>query len=620
MQPQYKNTSAVEPESGKSAISDSANKPIVIPESRIEIDKTPETPADISDKYTFVRQLGKGSQGCVYEAVRNLDHQRVAIKVLNINSIQNWKEYDLFWREAETLKALNISGVATFYEAIECLDTAAPHAYLVQQCIQGRSLSDMIHSGYRFNVQTVFKLALQLIDIIEQLQRHDPPVIHRDIKPSNIILEPDGSSYKVYLTDFGAVCNPLLQKGSTVAGTYGYMPPEQLMGRPSAASDIYALGATIAGVLSGMEPSEMMVTDFRLSIEKPLENMPYPIVSCLRRMTMPDIAERLCDLDQIRKLFNDFSQGRYESQEIEEHNLISAFRQHRQLKKVERLGQKGNYDLWLHLPEKTPRKRPWSYRMIKLMPPTIYSLVTCDGALTRLHPGYFIRHPIWWLENALFYCIVAALWFGMYICFYFPLIIIIRFIQLLIHPFRCLITSNAPPLQAYFLTPPYESLNPSAHKSIRTLLTHGRKTMATITDIRYIQTTGIATNKFITRADEFNTDSVISDDYYNSIDHYSYRPSFRVQYSFNPPDDARNVDGQMRNNEEDLIHSVTVSADPATTLKPGDILPILYYIDPDAPNHVLSMPYPYPLNTIADLEHVYCETCEGNYEDLLKPQ
>ena len=612
MQQQYKRTSADEPESVESAIPDSAIKPIVIPASRIEVDETskvPNTPADISDKYTFVRQLGKGSQGSVYEAFRNSDHQRVAIKVLNINSIQNWKEYDLFWREAETLKVLNISGVATFYEAIESLDTPAPHAYLVQQCIQGRSLSDMIHSGYRFNVQTVFKLALQLIDILEQLQRHDPPVIHRDIKPSNIILEPDGSSYKVYLTDFGAVCNPLLQKGSTVAGTYGYMPPEQLMGRPSSASDIYALGATIAGVLSGMEPSEMMVTDFRLSIEKPLENMPYPIVSCLRRMTMPDIAERLCDLDQIRKLFNDFSQGRYEYQEIEEHNLLSAFRQHRQLKKVERLGQKGNYDLWLHLPEKTPRKRPWSYRMINLMPITIYNLVTCDGALTRLHPGYFIRHPIWWLESVLFwYGFVAALFIVLYLLIEFPIIVIIRFILLLIHPFRCLFTSNAPPLQAYFLTPPFERLNPSAHKSIRTLLIHGRKTMATITDIQYVQTTEIAGNKFITRADEFNMDSNLSDNYYNSIDNFSYHPSFRVQYSFNPPDDAIKVDGQLRNNEDDLIHSVTVSADPATTLKPGDILPILYYFDPDNPNHVLSMPYPYPLNTIKDLDHVYCET------------
>ena len=410
MEKPYVPSAMNEPDPRESSISHADTKPVVIPESQIEVE-SPEaltTPADLSGKYTYIKQLGKGAQGSVYEAIRQSDQRHVAIKVLNISSIQNWKEYDLFWREVETLKSLKISGVAEFYEAIESLNSDAPHAYLVQQCIQGRTLSEMIHSGYRFNVQTVFKLALQLVDIIDQLHQHDPTVIHRDIKPSNIILEPDESSYKVYLTDFGAVSNPLLQKGgSTVAGTYGYMPPEQLMGHPSPASDIYALGATIAGVLSGIEPSEMMVTDFRLSIEKPLENMPYAIVSCLRRMTMPNVAERLCDLSQIRQMFKDFSEGRYASHDITEQKPVSAFQQHLQLKKVERLGQKGNYDLWLHLPEKTPRKLPWSYRMIRTMPRKLRDCIVSEGEVIRLHPGYLIRHPIWWFENAVFWSFVA---------------------------------------------------------------------------------------------------------------------------------------------------------------------------------------------------------------------
>ena len=198
------------------------------------------TPADIADRYTFTRFLGRGTQGSVYAAERKSDGRPVAIKVLQISSIQNWKEYELFWREAKTLQSLDIPGVATFYEAIENLDEDQPHAYLVQQLIHGKTLADNIKSGVRFSIQNVFSLAIQIIDILEKLHHHDPPIIHRDIKPSNILLEPDGKDYKVYLTDFGAVYNPLLQRGgSTIAGTYGYMSPEQLMGSVSPASDIF---------------------------------------------------------------------------------------------------------------------------------------------------------------------------------------------------------------------------------------------------------------------------------------------------------------------------------------------------------------------------------------------
>ena len=354
------------------------------------------TPPDIADKYTYVKLLGKGSQGCVYEAIRNSDQLHVAIKVLNISSIQNWKEYDLFWREVETIKTLNISGVARFYEVIESLDSESPHAYLVQQCIEGKTLDKMIHSGYRFSVQHVFGLALQLLDIIEQLHNHDPQIIHRDIKPSNIILEPNGSDYKVYLTDFGAVFNPVLQKGgSTVAGTYGYMPPEQLMGHPTPESDIYALGATLVCLLSGMDPAEIMLTDFRLSIEKPLEKMPYSVVSCLRRMTMPNASERLCDLIKIRTIFTDFSQGNFVYTDDDKLN-ISNSSYSKALKKVKSLGEKGNYDLWLHLPEHTPRPIPRPYQTLHGL--TIKEIldrfeildfiVQYDGSFEHLHPKY----------------------------------------------------------------------------------------------------------------------------------------------------------------------------------------------------------------------------------------
>ena len=106
-----------------------------------------ETPHSLRDKYTFIREIGHGTQGRIYLAEQNSDHAKVAIKQLNIESVKNWKAYDLFQREAQTLASLHIDGIAKFYEAIECLEDTPPCSYIVQEYIQAQSLSDMLKAG-----------------------------------------------------------------------------------------------------------------------------------------------------------------------------------------------------------------------------------------------------------------------------------------------------------------------------------------------------------------------------------------------------------------------------------------------------------------------------------------
>ena len=147
-----------------------------------------DTPLGILSKdYKYIKELGHGAQANVYLAERKSDHVKVAIKKLNIGSVKTWKEYELFHREADVLRELELDGIARFYEATDDLEAESPCSYIVQEYIQGRTLQEMIQSGSRFSIDRIYEIIIQLIDLLEKLHTHEPPLIHRDIKPSNII-------------------------------------------------------------------------------------------------------------------------------------------------------------------------------------------------------------------------------------------------------------------------------------------------------------------------------------------------------------------------------------------------------------------------------------------------
>ena len=119
-----------------------------------------KTPASLQGKYIFITELGHGAQAKIYSALRLSDQQSVVIKQLNIGSVKTWKEYDLFQREAKVLESIHISGVAQFYDAIDCLEDDPPCSYIVQEYIAGASLAQMIKAGHRFKVDDVYDILI----------------------------------------------------------------------------------------------------------------------------------------------------------------------------------------------------------------------------------------------------------------------------------------------------------------------------------------------------------------------------------------------------------------------------------------------------------------------------
>jgi serine/threonine protein kinase len=225
----------------------------------------PEPPID--GRYQVTRLLGQGSFARTLACQDLAESGRpVAVKELLFDALKEWKPVDLFEREARVLGSLRHAGVPAIYRHFEGRDAQGQLVlYLVMELIDGPSLQDQLRARGSMAELEVTELALGLLDILDYIHGRAPPVFHRDIKPSNVVLRGSGAPV---LVDFGGVCQGLRppQGGSTVTGTFGYMPPEQLLGQVSPASDLYALGATLLHLLTGRAPESFSLDSGRLSL------------------------------------------------------------------------------------------------------------------------------------------------------------------------------------------------------------------------------------------------------------------------------------------------------------------------------------------------------------------
>ena len=124
--------------------------------------------------------------------------------------------------------------------------------------IQGTDLSTMLQDegSPGLPATRVLEWAIQVCDALVYIHSLRPPVVHRDLKPSNLILR--HSDGRILLIDFGIarVTNPM--PGYWI-GTTGYAPPEQQAGRHEPRSDLYALGACIHELITGIKPEDLLL-------------------------------------------------------------------------------------------------------------------------------------------------------------------------------------------------------------------------------------------------------------------------------------------------------------------------------------------------------------------------
>jgi len=213
-------------------------------------------------RYQVTQVLGAGGFGKTYLAqdTRRPGNPICVVKQLKpISSDASFLETArrLFTSEGETLEQLGnhdqIPRLLAYFEEDN-------EFFLVQEFIEGHTLSEELLPGQRWEESRVIELLTEVLNILEFV--HSRGVIHRDIKPDNLIRR--NSDRKLVLVDFGAVKQMHTQLATTYAhsntiavGTPGYMSSEQARGQPRPNSDIYALGVIAIQALTGLVPMQM---------------------------------------------------------------------------------------------------------------------------------------------------------------------------------------------------------------------------------------------------------------------------------------------------------------------------------------------------------------------------
>ena len=252
----------------------------------------------LRDRYIIGRVLGFGGFGVTYVGWDATLEQKVAIKeylpsefstripgqtqitVYDGDKAEQFADgLSNFVEEAQRLaKFHREDGIVRIFDSFAANNTA----YIVMEYLQGDTLAEYLKREKTVAVDEAIKMLLPVIQSLKAV--HEQGIIHRDIAPDNIFLATDG---KVKLIDFGAArfATASHSRSLTVIIKPGYSPEEQYRSRgdQGAYTDVYAIGATLYRMVTGIIPPDAL--ERRAQFESKKKDILTPIGKYTKGLT-----------------------------------------------------------------------------------------------------------------------------------------------------------------------------------------------------------------------------------------------------------------------------------------------------------------------------------------------
>ncbi len=219
-------------------------------------------PPDSFAGYEIVREIHRGGQGVVYQAIQKTTKRKVAIKVMHEGPFAGPRDRVRFEREVQILGTLKHPNIVSIHES----GTSAGKFFYVMDYISGQPLDAYMAEGER-SIEETLRLFTRICEAVNAA--HLRGVIHRDLKPGNIRVD---SSGEPHVLDFGLAKVALGEVNEasqlaimTITGQFvGSLPwssPEQAEGSPDKIdlrTDVYSLGVILYQMLTGRFPYEVV--------------------------------------------------------------------------------------------------------------------------------------------------------------------------------------------------------------------------------------------------------------------------------------------------------------------------------------------------------------------------
>lgn len=221
------------------------------------------TPAsDSFPGYEIVREVHRGGQGVVYQALQHSTHRKVAIKVMRGAPFASPRDKARFEREVQILSQLKHPGIVAVHDS----GNVGQWSYHVMDYIAGQPLDEYI-AARELGIKPILRLFKTISEAVNVA--HLRGIIHRDIKPSNIRVDPAGDPR---ILDFGLakvsefdVLADQCPQAMTITGQFvGSLPwasPEQVEASTApldVRTDVYSIGVMLNQMLTGRFPYEVV--------------------------------------------------------------------------------------------------------------------------------------------------------------------------------------------------------------------------------------------------------------------------------------------------------------------------------------------------------------------------